>query len=150
MRIFDIAIILSAGDEIEVFDLETGYLAFTLLKQEENKSYVPLRYYGAAYSGGNYRIMTYEVDYGGFEHVYEKLEQNTVTLTPSQPLLRTFDYTSLFGCYPTSGKYKLQVGYEGLVKNEKEFQVAFNYEKAVTRMLEYLESSFYCHFYYLA
>jgi hypothetical protein len=141
---FNISIVLSSEDEIKVFDLETGYLEFTLLKLEGNESYVPMRYHGAAYSGGNYRIMTYEVDYGGFEHVYEELQQNIVALTQSQPLTRTFVYTSLFGCYPTSGKYKLQVGYEGLVKSEKEFQVAFNYEKTVTRMLEYLQSSFYC------
>ena len=140
---FPITISLSSTKTTGVYDLETGYLQFRLFTKKANNLFEVLRYHGAAYSGGNYRIMTYQVQ-DGLEHVYEELPQNKLLLSSDSSLHKTYDYRSLFGCYPWSGEYKMTVEYEGQLITEKEFSVEFDYEKAVEKLLTYLESNSFC------
>ena len=131
---------VSAKRDVEVYDLETGYIHFSLQKFN-GSSYLPVKYNGIAATGGGYRIATYEGFNGEMETIWEELSQNLVVLDQGQSIKRSFDLLSILGSYQWTGSYKLIVEYESQVLAETKFDITFNYESSVERFLGFLAES---------
>jgi len=130
-------IALESKEQVEVFDLETAWLGYTLdVLHKDGKDVVSKTL--KAGSGGSY---TYLNDTVTGETVYIKLKQTRILLEKNQNLDKGIELISLFkNGFFGPGEYALLIEYEGQIQEKIQFEVLVDYENSIPALITSLKN----------
>lgn len=130
---------LTSNKNVELFDLNTGYLSFSINKII--KGNISKKNYSTAAIGGWFRYSTYLTTDSIYETDFEKVKQNKILLHSHEKIGREFDMVNLFNKYLEPCEYILNIEYESHLKTSRKFHIVIDYQKSITSILNSIETS---------